>query len=688
MRIMRGVHGSAIGLAFAFAASPLSGQTNVRRPLGTNEIDAIARLEMLEDHREFDSNALARLLVASHPEVRRRAAVTVARLADKRGVALLRANPLDADTAVAATVVFAVGQLRDTLTISWFDSLLSNPRSAPTVLSEAAVALGKIKTAGAREILARFLSSTKATARTNTALGEALLSIGRSTPRGDIAPIVAWTKSPSEELRWRAVWALFRPRDPAAVATLLAMSDDKSSHVRSWAVRGLTRAQADSAMLSAKAEARLLSALRDADRRVRTEAVRALSTYSDSAAIHALTTALVSTDTWISVSAAEGLGRARSAEATPALIAATAASRPCALRITAMQALQTYAAPRAIAAAVELADDSIPFCRLTAVQTLGRDTTGTAAHNVRARAAVEALRTDPSPAVSAAAWQAHYVLMDVGLDASARRDARRNDLGSRDVIQRSAALRTMAGWADSTDLDLLYQIFDQARNDASPQFASAAVAVIAGVQRRQRVGASQFFARFAPPENAVLRRDIDRAFGAAARQAWPAAPPSTRPLADYREIVERWVVPDYNGKPRPTARWVTPRGPIDVELYPGDAPLAVDDFVRTIESGAIVGTEFSRVVPDFVDQQRTIRDGNTLRDEVNRYRLTRGNLAWATGGLDTGSPGYTLNHTPQPHNEGDFTSLGRVIRGMDAVDRMELGDRITAAKMLTGGIKR
>jgi cyclophilin family peptidyl-prolyl cis-trans isomerase len=404
--------------------------------------------------------------------------------------------------------------------------------------------------------------------------------------------------------------------------------------------------------------------------------------------MHALTVALGSTDAWISVSAAEGLGRARSADVTPALVAATSPSRPCALRITAMQALQTYALPSAIGAAVELAADSIPFCRLTAVQTLGRDTTGTAAHNVRARAAVEALRKDASPAISAAAWQAHYALTDVDLDVRSRREARRDDLGSGNVVQRSAALRTMSSWADTTDLPMLFQIYDQARTEASPQFASAAVAVIAGVQRRQRVGASQFLARFTPPENPLLRRDIDRAFGAAARQAWPAAPVSTRALADYRAIVERWVVPDYNGKPRPTARWETPRGTIDLELYPGDAPLAVDDFVRTMESGAIVGTEFSRVVPDFVDQQRTIRDGNVLRDEVNRHRLTRGNLAWATGGLDTGSPGYTLNHTPQPHNEGDFTSMGRVIRGQDAVDRIELGDRVTAAKMLTGGIKR
>lgn len=158
----------------------------------------------------------------------------------------------------------------------------------------------------------------------------------------------------------------------------------------------------------------------------------------------------------------------------------------------------------------------------------------------------------------------------------------------------------------------------------------------------------------------------------------------TQPLEFYRRIVERWIVPAYSGHPNPTARIDTPRGPIVVELYPGDTPLATEDFVRTVQAGSMIGTEFTRVVPDFVDQQQTIRGGNTLRDEVNRHGLTRANLAWATAGLDTGSPGYTLGHTPQPHNEGDFTSLGGVVRGMAVADRIELGDRITGAVMVTG----
>jgi len=473
-------------------ALPASAQ-QPRRPLSAADIDDIARLVMLEDHREFDTTDLSRLLSSAHPEVRRRAALAIGRIADKRGYSLVRAKPLDVDTAVAATEVFAAGQLKDSNTVAWFDSLLANRSLAPTVLAEAATALGKIKTARARGALARFLSSASESPRLNPAIGEALLSIGRCNTRGDLNPIVRFGKAKSDEVRWRAAWALFRPRDPAAISVLMVMAaGDQSPDVRLWAVRALTKVQADSAGKTAEAEKILLAALRDSDRRVRTEAIRAIGTYSDSAAVAAMMAAKDSPDSWISVSAAEGLAR---------------------------------------------------------------------------------LNPPPSPPAG----------------------GRQGGGGGRG--------RT-------------------------------------------------------PP------------------------PPVTRPLSDYKAIVERWVVPDYNGAPRPTARWETVRGSIEIELYPGDAPLAVDDFVKTMESGTIVGTAFTRVVPDFVAQEETIPGGHRLRDEVSRHGLTRANLAWASAGLDTGTPGYTLANAVQPHNEGDFTALGRVTKGMDVVDRIQLNDKITAARML------
>jgi HEAT repeat protein/cyclophilin family peptidyl-prolyl cis-trans isomerase len=520
-----------------------------RIALDANAISNIAELLLLEDTRAFDSVAIARALNAPHAEVRRRALLAVAHINDKRGIPMIRGFAASNDTGLAATAVFAVGQLRDTLTVPWLDSLLASSKTPSTVRTEAACALGKIKTARAREALARFLATASSSAATDGAIGEALLAIGRSTARGDLAPILRWTTSTNEEIRWRAAWALFRPRDPAAVPRLVELSSDPASIVRSWAIRGLARPQSDSAGVGAAAESRLLAAMRDPDVAVRTEAIRALATYTDSAATAVLVSGLGESQSWIAVTAAEGLARAKAPWTASALVNATRAGS-CALRVTAMRTLLTFDTAAARAAARDVATDSVPYCQ-NAAATVLRDTI-------------------PS--------------------------AGRGGGGGR-----------------------------------GPRQAPTLVA---------------------------------------------------QPMAVYRSIVERWIVPAYEGKPLPRARWETPRGTIAIELYAGDAPLAMDAFVHIMEAGMLVGTEFSRVVPDFVDQQATIRGAALQRDEVNRHRLTRGNLSWASAGLDTGRPGYTLNHTAQPHNEGDFTSLGRVVAGQDAVDRIQLGDRISAAAMI------
>ena len=74
----------------------------------------------------------------------------------------------------------------------------------------------------------------------------------------------------------------------------------------------------------------------------------------------------------------------------------------------------------------------------------------------------------------------------------------------------------------------------------------------------------------------------------------------------------------------------------------------------------------------------------------------RGNLSWGSNignarrfgrgtrgpgsSYDTGPAVYTFGIAPQPHNEGDFTALGRIVRGMDVVDRMQLGDVILSVR--------
>ena len=579
-----------------------------KRSLAATDIDAIAQLVMLEDTRQFDEAMLARLLQSTHPEVRRRAVVAAGRIVNERGRALLESARGEADSEILATVVWATGQLKDPAAVPWLGSLLSSTKTAQAVAKEAAIALGKIRSPEARVALAQYLVDAPVSRAAAPVVGEALLSIGRFTTREDIAPIVRWATAADVEVRWRAAWGLFRPRDPLAVPHLLRLSQDPSADVRFWAVRGLGPVPnlsgargaappsptlvADWSKVDLAANAaRLRAAVKDPDRRVRTEALRTLGGYDDDASFQVVLAALDSPDTWLSVSAAEALARVqgRADIVRPRLIAATAATRPTSLRLTALTPLVALAPDVALDVAAALTRDKSVVARTTAVQTLAR-------LGEPGRARYDALASDP--AVKA-------VLPPFPVQGNRGR----------------------------------------------------------GAGQPPPTGSGQ-----APPAVAVQPP-------AAPRQA-PA-----RTLADYRRIVERWVVPDYNGAAKPRATWETPRGSIEVELFPGDAPLGVDYFVQVVESGSIVGTEFGRLVPNFVAQQRAIDGAWRLRDEVSRRGLTRANLSWASAGLDTGRPGYTLGNTPQPHNEGDFTALGRVVRGMDVVDRLELGDAVTGARM-------
>jgi HEAT repeat protein/cyclophilin family peptidyl-prolyl cis-trans isomerase len=569
---MRTVRSAALWLLLGSALTASVSSAPARKPLTPADIDDIAQLVMLEDTRRFDQDTLSRLIKSSHPEVRRRAVVSVGRIV-KTGVPpdasrlLLATARTDADPEIVATVAWASGQLKDPGAVAWLAELLSSALTPAGVAKEAAGALGKIRSPEARAGLAKFLTEAPATAKSSLAVGEALLAFGRFPLPGDVTPILRWTSSADGEIRWRAAWALFRPRDPAAVPHLLKMSEDKSGEVRSWAVRGLTAALADAAKIDrATTSARLRDATHDPDRRVRTEALRSLGGYDDDASFAVMLAALDSPDSWISVTAAESMARFkdRAAAIVPRLVAAEAATRPTALRITALAPLVALGPEAAIEPAAALMREPSGAAKSAANQALGR-------RGGPGRAKLDALAADPA---------------------------------TRDQLPPPPAPRTP-------------------------------------------------------------------------RPAEPA-----RTLAEYRAIVERWIVTAYNGARPPRTIWTTPKGEIDIELYPGDAPLGLEHLVRVVESGSIVGTEFTRVVADFVDQQATIRDASLLRDEVNRHGLTRANLSWASAGLDTGRPGYTLGSTPQPHNEGDFTALGRVIKGMDVVDRIELGDKITAARMI------
>ena len=51
---------------------------------------------------------------------------------------------------------------------------------------------------------------------------------------------------------------------------------------------------------------------------------------------------------------------------------------------------------------------------------------------------------------------------------------------------------------------------------------------------------------------------------------------------------------------------------------------------------------------------------------------------------DTGGSQFFITHSPQPHLDGKYTAFGRVISGMEVVDRIQQGDIIRRIRVWDG----
>jgi cyclophilin family peptidyl-prolyl cis-trans isomerase len=134
----------------------------------------------------------------------------------------------------------------------------------------------------------------------------------------------------------------------------------------------------------------------------------------------------------------------------------------------------------------------------------------------------------------------------------------------------------------------------------------------------------------------------------------------------------------------------TDRGTIQLELAVLDAPLMVDNFVSLVKRGFFTGLTFHRVVPDFVIQGGDPRGdgeggpGYTVRDELSERPYLRGTVGIALDWADTGGSQFFITHSPQPHLDAKYTVVGRVISGMDVVDKIQQNDVIRRIRVWDG----
>ncbi len=127
----------------------------------------------------------------------------------------------------------------------------------------------------------------------------------------------------------------------------------------------------------------------------------------------------------------------------------------------------------------------------------------------------------------------------------------------------------------------------------------------------------------------------------------------------------------------------TNKGTFKVILYPKDAPITVQNFVRLSLLGFYDGLTFHRYVPNFVIQGgdpygKGYGDaGYTIPLEISERKHVMGALGMARAqDPNSGSCQWYITLKATPFLDGKYTVFGKVIEGMDVVLKLRQGDVI------------
>ena len=625
----------------------------------------LAEILKLEDRRSAGGGALKERLAAGQPlETRVRAALAAGRIgAPAVGAEDLRAALADQQPELRRMAAFALGEMDDPGASAMLAGVLNDPD--PQVRALAAEALGKLKGPGAASLLEPLLVDEE-----EQVAGMALLALWKVIPGDALSPLLVAKASgkyggSSGELRQRAAYFIMRaqmghPESAAPELPLLVISQDEDPLIRSFAARGL------GASKTLRATEALLKLAADADWRVRVNAFNGLKARPVIGGWDAYEAGLADADAGVALAALAALETCKAPQAAARLREALLHPR-ARYREVAAVALAAREGKTAAAAIRPLATDS--------------------EWSVRARAAEALSLADPEAAAEMAADSDARVrgaaVAAFGEHQSAPGAmAVVRALEDEDAFVRAAALEAMGRTAEAMPEPMraslastLAQGYQRALTDADNDARLAALTSLAKLSSDEARAAIE--AGLRDPDYLVRRRaaELLRDNFKVDRMSLVGEPRTTLSDSDYLEAAGR-------ARRHVTATLETDAGEIRLDLYPGDAPLTVHNFVRLARAGRLDGLAVHRVVPNFVIQDGDPRgDGNggpgwQIRCEINLRRYGEGTVGMALSGKDTGGSQYFITHSPQPHLDGGYTVFGQVVAGQESVRRMVQGDAI------------
>ncbi len=135
-------------------------------------------------------------------------------------------------------------------------------------------------------------------------------------------------------------------------------------------------------------------------------------------------------------------------------------------------------------------------------------------------------------------------------------------------------------------------------------------------------------------------------------------------------------------------------GDVEIELYPDKAPNHVKRFKELSEAGEYDGVVFHRVIDGFMAQTGDVKFGNSnkpdfnlslagtggsdkpdLKAEFTDIAHTRGIISAArSANPDSANSQFFICFESAPHLDRQYSAFGKVIKGMEFVDKIKKGD--------------
>ena len=140
-------------------------------------------------------------------------------------------------------------------------------------------------------------------------------------------------------------------------------------------------------------------------------------------------------------------------------------------------------------------------------------------------------------------------------------------------------------------------------------------------------------------------------------------------------------------------------GDVEIELYPDIAPNHVKRFQTLANDGKYDGVVFHRVIDGFMAQTGDVKFGNSnsqefnldlagtggselpdLKAEFSDVAHNKGVLSMArSSDLNSANSQFFIIFESAPHLDRNYTAFGKVIKGIEFVDKIKRGDGANGA---------